>query len=71
MIEPPLLTLQAAEHLPLPALPDCLDGSWREVHRRLVIETRAQEDMDVVMRHTVLPAVLMHREGALDAAGSP
>jgi hypothetical protein len=39
------------------------------VYRRLVIETWAQQGVDVRMRRTVLAAVLVDRKDTLDAAG--
>jgi hypothetical protein len=70
--EPALLALQAAEHLPLPALLDPLDPHRRDVDRYSGLETRAEESMNVWMRQAILAAVLMDREDALgSASGTP
>jgi hypothetical protein len=61
----PLLTLQAAQDLPLPALLDPLDGSRRDVDRRPVLEPWAQERVDVWVSWPIVAAVLMDREDAI------
>jgi len=73
-LEPALLTLQAGENLPLPALLDALDLHRGDVARHPVLEPRAEQSMHVRVGRAVLAAVLMDREDALgtssDAAES-
>jgi hypothetical protein len=66
-----LLALQAAEHLPLPALLDPLDPHRRNVDRYSGLEARAEESMHVGMRQAILAAVLMDREDALSTSSGP
>ena len=64
----PFLTLEAAEHLSFPPLSNRLDRPGRKVRRGSVLETRAQEGVDVGMRGAAVAAVLMDGEDSLDAA---
>jgi len=61
------LVLHAEGALSLPALLDALDPDRRDVDRHSVLESRAQESMDVRVGRAIPSSVLMDGKHALGA----